>query len=311
MTDPCTAGMLYSQCTSGYYQNEVNISLACNSREIAEFYQKNCQSSSSGLLCGAVQTYTSLEEPITTTCGSSPTSCSSDCQDLLTTIRAELGCCANVLNDTNFGTVATVFNNSLWSLCNVEPVTEECEPGPITLPEIDIDPDCDAFSIRARKRDEVTCRTQYLESLRDATIESCGFYPNVFDSDRCAVNEEGMYCDAIPNDDFFVSIDASDNCADTSTCDPLCINILRNITSCCFINENNSTSRYDWLSYDFWSQCGLTSPGFCELKFNDELVNIGTGGNDDIGTGGNDGAAILKAPGIVITLAIAMILPKY
>ncbi len=30
----------------------------------------------------------------------------------------------------------------------------------------------------------------------------------------------------------------------------------------------------EWLSYDFWQCCGLTSPGFCALKFDNSNSRI-------------------------------------
>ena len=321
----CAVALIAETCSSGYDQGRANVELECNQSAAAENIQRSCQSSSSGTICGGVDTST-LFQTVNATCGSSPTTCSSDCQDLLNTTRAELGCCLTYITMIDRG-IATALSNSLWSLCEVELVTEECAQGPIQLPETDIDPTCGDPERQERLYNEVFCRTQYLDSLQDA-FQLCDLEA------PCAVNEEGQYC--------FIATDlnaelnaASTNCNDTSTCDPLCTEVLDNITSCCFISIYNMTSRYDWLSYEFWSQCGLTSPGFCESRFNDDPVNgsgttdgigatdttgntsgttDGIGATDGDGTTGNIGgtensvgenaAAILKAPGIAVTLAI-------
>ena len=305
--DACLAAINNNQCMNGYYQSYVTLLLECDNRELAVSVENFCKRSSSGTLCGSVNINT-LFESFFTTCSNSSTTCSSDCQDLLTSTRAELGCCIKYYNDTEFGHPA--FNNSLWSLCNVEVVTEECGQGLLKLPETIIDPTCDDNRIYH----ELICRTQYLESQLDIITESCKFInTDTLSLDSitdCTVNEEGKYCKAELDYTSSVSFAAFYNCANTSTCDPLCIESLNNITSCCFINEYNGTNDYDyeydydygydWLSYEFWSQCGLDSPGFCESRFNNDPVN-----NDPA----SDDAAILKAPGIVVTLAV--VLSKY
>ena len=104
-----------------------------------------------------------------------------------------------------------------------------------------------------------------MESTLDAIMasEECDISINI---GFCSVNEEGKYCELVRDDTAEMSIiaAASTNCNDTSTCDPLCTLSLNNITSCCFITQYNGTSgyryQYDWLSYEFWSQCGLDSP---------------------------------------------------
>ena len=307
--DACSIAVNRNLCTSGYQQGYATLLAKCGQRESAMSIAQSCESSSSGTLCGVTDVF-DLSANINTTCSSGfPTTCSSDCQALLTSTRAELGCCINYLNNTNFGDVSG-FDNSLWSLCDVELVTEECAPGPIELPDTtSIDPIC--FTFFDHLYSEVLCRTQYLESLRDTYIESCGFDPtSTFET--CVIDEEGRYCEveqAMQDTNSPLFTAASTNCADTSICDPLCIETLSSITSCCFITEYNGTSAdtmYDWLSYEFWAQCDLTSPGLCESRFNDEPVD----GVTDPDEGGS-GATNLHAPGIATMLAVAlMVFPQ-
>ena len=131
------------ECTNGYYQDYATLLLERNEREIAESIQKSCRSSPSGTLCGNLDN-NELGPAVTTACGSSPTTCSSDCQDLLTTTRADLGCCITYLNNTDFRD-ASAFDNSLWSHCNVEVLTDqECaSAGTFQLPDtFKVDPTC-------------------------------------------------------------------------------------------------------------------------------------------------------------------------
>ena len=294
-SEACKQVVFNDECTSGYYQDSATLSLECNDNETAEIVQKACESTPSGTRCAALDN-DELEPAVTTACGSSPTTCSSDCQDLLTTTRADLGCCIPYFNYTD----APAFNNSLWSLCNVEVVNDqECaSAGPIQLPDIfTVDPTCTTNnnSFYAHLM-EITCRAQYVESLFDAIMKSEECHINI-SSNICSVNEEGEYCELVRDYTAEMSIiaAASTNCADTSTCDPLCTQSLNTITSCCFITQYNGTSsgyQYDWLSYEFWTRCGLDSPGFCETKF----IN---------------GAAILKAPGIWFIFAVALVVLRY
>ena len=170
--EACFRVQLNDQCTSGYYQDFATLSLKCSDRETAESIQRACQISPSGARCGLLNN-DELGSAVTTTCGSSPTTCSPDCQDLLTTTRADLGCCINYLNNTNLGD-ASAFDNSLWSLCNVEVVTDQECASEIQLPDsITVDPTCTTSdnSLFTRLLD-LSCQTQYVESQLDAIMES-------------------------------------------------------------------------------------------------------------------------------------------
>ena len=294
-SEACGQAVLNDVCTSGYYQDYATLSLECNDRETAEILLKGCQSSPSGTFCTFLDTE-ELEPAVTTACGSSPTTCSSDCQDLLTTTRADLGCCVTFFNYTD----ASAFDNSLWSLCNVEVVNDkECaSAGPIQLPDsTTVDPTCTATDIFFSRFLEISCQIQYVESLLDAImdIEECDL-STIGINNLCSVNEEGEYCELVRDNtaDSSIISDAFAYCANTSTCDPLCSQTLNNITSCCFITQYNETNedQYDWLSYEFWSRCGLDSPGFCEPEF----IN---------------GATIFKAPAIWFIFAVVLVVLWY
>ncbi len=124
------------------------------------------------------------------------------------------------------------------------------------------------------------CTLQYRKSVLNALSrqEGCRNYSTHFtEFSFCASNTLGTYCEAILNYNFTA---ASRSCRNTSTCDPLCIETLNNITNtvgCCFNYRFNSTGNpsWDWLSAEFWSMCNLDSPGFCELRLvNDTLTPL-------------------------------------
>ena len=266
-TDACGAAINDNRCMNGFYQSYATLLLECDERKTAVAFTKYCQSSSSGVFCGSVYVNT-ISATINIKCGRSPTTCSSDCQALLITTRAELGCCISYLNSTNNGDNSG-FDYSLWSLCDVELVTEQCGPGRIKLPNTTVDPTCNLNDNRFYT--EAFCRAKYFLSERDTIAKNCKVDPldDTACNDTCIVNEEGKYCGADNNNDpNDIYNTALSNCADTSTCDPLCIKTLSKITTCCFINRFNGTEDagvYDWLSYEFWSRCGLNSPGFCKI----------------------------------------------
>ena len=259
---PCLDIAVRELCTGGTYQDWATLALRCNDSEMAHSLQDGCSINSMGRFC--------LEPDLThisDRCGISPTTCSPECRDLLTTTRAELGCCVKVLNRSS--NVPPHFLYSLWSLCSMEPVTEDCT-SPITLPQTEIDPTCTESVYRERFFSEVVCKRSNVEPVRaKIAAEGC--------EDRsqgvCSVNAAGQYCGIIsPNIALFQ--EASENCRDTTVCEPICMQTLSSITvtdGCCFTDEYNHTAsqepaRVDWLSNEFWSRCGVTPPGICQER---------------------------------------------
>ena len=292
--DACTAGTIEDLCTSGYYLTYANVLLECNQLSTALVIQDGCQSTGTGKLCGTFNTY-QIGSSILSVCGRFPSNCSQDCRDLLVSARAELGCCISNFNNSDRYD-PTPYSNELWSLCDMETVTEECAPGFIELQETAVDPSCTPAVLNERLFSEALCRRQFLESQRAASIEFCDEETNTIND--CTVNEFGRYC-ILEQVNYRSLINvASSSCTNTSTCDPLCVETLSSITGCCFISQFNDTSSaesYDWLSYEFWTQCNLTSPGFCELMLNDEPYP-------------NANAASRNAPGITVATAFAALL---
>ena len=159
----------------------------------------------------------------------------------------------------------------------MEPVTEQCTPSSFNL-SVAVDPTCNVREFYKRLFSRVLCRREHVESLKSA-LEGCPEELEYIDT-LCMVSEEGLYCLAsFGFEDIFPlgTTTVSTNCHDTSTCAPLCIATLNNITNivgCCLNSVFNNTQRsrrdyYRYYSYEFWRRCGLTSPGFCEVRLTD------------------------------------------
>lgn len=256
-------------------------------------------------------------------CGRDPTTCSEECRALLVSTRAQLGCCINNFNST----FPRHYHYSLWSLCGVETVTEECAPGPIVVPTDYIpliDFSCNSAALTDRLYERVLCRTQYLELLRNATIDYCGYDPTE-GFNTCNIDQDsGLYCDNSQPDTYQLVLDINGNCTNLSRCDSLCVQNLNRITSCCFVSEYNGTDSdvhedYTWLRYEYWDMCGIESPGFCERRLNNDPVTTAsttttTAASTGASTTGNiafsdflgGSAAGLRAPAIAATVAVSL-----
>ena len=262
-------------CSSGYSLDYATVAQQCNFTTVATSVLNDCRVNSRGDLCGPLRVESGTVRDV---CGSSPLTCSRECFELLTRIRIEQGCCVNVFNNSASNSFdEDTFANSIWSLCEVEPVAEECAPSLFDLSEASIDPTCngDAIVLHERLISEVFCRQDYFgEVVSDLTEAGCEGTSILDGANQiCSANENGQYCL------FQHEIASLDNTAmrlcdgTTGRCDPACIEALNNATSalgCCFINLANgtftTTTPREWLSYSFWQQCGLISPGFCELR---------------------------------------------
>ena len=147
-------------CNSGAFQDYASVFQRCNDSASANFFQAACTQNSMGKFCTED---TRLKEDIKNACNSSNSSCSSECRDLLITIRSELGCCIESLyNNSKVRIYDPIsFAYSLWSTCGVEPVTQECPPSTITLPPAQVDPTCSSDSaVRFQLASSALCRLQ-------------------------------------------------------------------------------------------------------------------------------------------------------
>lgn len=130
--------VMMKMCNNGYYQEYINTLLQCNEVQSATEEQRECQTNSLELVC-TNSLLGGLSYAMKRVCGSSPTSCTPECRDFLTAIRATLGCC---ISDYSVSL-------SLWSLCDVKPVTEECA-STVTLHPTQVDPSCNKSNADTR-----------------------------------------------------------------------------------------------------------------------------------------------------------------
>ncbi len=251
-------------CINGLSQESADLLQGCNESVSAQAVQANCERNSMGTYCGAAGLSHIFN--VVSNCVLTSPNCSSDCRNALVDARSELGCCFNAFNMST----SAALN---YSLCNVEPVTEECRTSTIKLRSIPIDPTCNNVSLLQRSW-SIVCRQSHVQDIRNAlsATRGCQDYPYPIGT-TCHANKEGTYCFPLigETDDF---IRASVSCLDTSTCDPSCITSVKNLfdsIGCCVNSLYNTTvlgPSPSWLSYEFLSRCSLESPGLCQDVLN-------------------------------------------
>ena len=285
-------------CTNGYYEDQAFLAARCFQRAAAQSIQDDCGVNAMGRVCAALD----IPDPdtIESVCGTSlNNTCSSGCVSALTNIRTQLGCCVNAYNTTDSeSSDQFVYSYALWSLCDVEPVTEQCTPS-FDLPT-GTDITCNPLSFQEQLYSRVLCRAEFFDSLRSALTsggcpdETAGLVSS------CTVDSGGEYCALLDN--LYDQLDnASMNCPNTDSCNETCINTLNSIvdmSGCCFISGFNSSIEEprDFLSYEFWQRCGLTSPGFCEVRLDTSPTRIS--GKP------SSGAATISATAALFILAV-------
>ena len=282
-------------CTNGYYEDYAFLAAQCFQRAAAQNIQDVCGVNAMGRVCAALDTPD--PDTIESACGTSPTTCSSGCASALSNIRTQLGCCVNAYNTTDSeSSDRFVYSYALWSLCDVEPVTERCTPS-FDLPT-GTDVTCNPLSFQEQLFSRVLCRAEFLDSLRSAlTSGGCPDEASAGIVSSCSVDSGGQYCALLDN--LYDQMDsASTNCPNTDSCNETCINTLNSIvdmSGCCFISEFNSSFEEprDFLSYEFWQRCGLTSPGFCEVRLDTSPTRIS-----------GSGAATISATAALFILAV-------
>ena len=160
----------------------------------------------------------------------------------------------------------------------MELVAEQCE-STINSTQTQLDPTCNSEPYFTQLLYfNVFCRRQFIDSTRNAIDDMCDLSGGFYGPGACLANEDGHYCDAIPESETqHVSYRATQACTNTSVCDPLCVEALDfGLFGCCMISLlNNTETQPDWLTFEFWQQCDLTSPGFCESRFNDAPYDSG------------------------------------
>lgn len=276
----CEEVLTLELCTNGYYEDYAYLAVQCGYTRDAMVFREVCSMNSAGDMCGSLDIG---RERFNNTCDDSSTTCSTECKDFLTTTRDRLGCCVSAFNSSEIEdeyelqTYGDPFSYSLWSMCGVETISEQCE-ATFDLPTIGVDPECTEREFFNRISFRVICKSQFLESTASG-LRAAGCQDEFIDDSTCSVNEHGQYCGQ-----FDIDFSAPQtNCFDTSVCDPLCLRTLVNLTNtlgCCFNVHYNHTNNYnEWASYEFWQLCGLKSPGLCEMRFDTSNTRISDSGN--------------------------------
>ncbi len=226
-------------CINGLGQDTADLLQGCNEYVMAQSAQASCERDSMGTYCGAAGIPFLANVIINCRTSTSP-NCSSDCRNTLMDARSELGCCVNALNRST----SAALNYSLWSDCDVEPVTKECRTSTIKLRSIPIDPTCNNVNLQQRLL-SIACRQNYVQDVRNAlsATRGCQDYPYPGGT-TCLANKEGTYCfPLIAEIDDFTRV--YESCGDTSACNSLCTTSIRNLfdsMGCC-VNSLYNTIR--------------------------------------------------------------------
>lgn len=271
--DKCGIHMNREKCKVGYYESYASICAQCNQTEMAQGIVDTCRRNGDEI-CG------NLDHFFSTACdhNTSNVTCTDKCREHLTTVRSTQGCCVNVFNATaqrfRDSDKMALYDHALWSRCEVEPVSEQCPPSTFQLPN-KTDPTCTTTrELTSRLYSQVQCKREIAyHILSAAKVLDCPDIIEMFrDPSFCGVDQEGQYCTTGPAANLTKSA-ISEECPETSTCDPDCVATLNHLAAtygCCFVNQFNGTADGEppvWMGHGFWKRCDLNSPGFCQQKF--------------------------------------------
>ena len=268
------------QCTNGLVQKSVDLALQCNVTSDADVLELGCRRNSRGDYCLLATTHQTQVDAIKTTCRNLSSTCTTACRDLLASINEELGCCINTIynNSNSIFNTPDSFRFSLWSRCGIQPVPK-CPPSKIRVIPSHVDPTCDFNSFQDRIIN-LTCTKSFIQPII-AKLNASGDCQRYGEAvlQACGVDKSKEWCSSAKNlanlTDGIVAAQIA--CDNTTTCSGKCKHTLQTFdqTSGCCINSvfNNSLAgiaapSYDCLSYKFWSECGVHTPGICDTKLN-------------------------------------------
>ncbi len=290
----CQAIISDEQCNNGLIQESANVLLQCNQRQSADIVVGRCRRNSNGDYCNLASAYILDVNSAAAECLPSGETCTTRCRNLLMLLRNDLGCCLNLEFNSTLSPLYSpaVFTSALWSSCSVEPVTEECTPSTAQITLTQIDSSCTGSNL-FRRASSLICTRRYLQPILDRLTEGCEPYRQAA-LEQCAIDElkQPCYVKASALSLQFQSAITGCGNTDTSVCDAQCTERLETFAregGCCINNFFNgslagiTTIRYNWFSSQYWFQCGLDSPGFCETRLTDEPLFT-------------NGGVILKAP---------------
>ena len=302
----CSATATDYQCSSGYYQQFVDIALGCGNKSIAMAIAELCQRIENGDFC-VPATFRFLRDHTETfnqggaTCVTALTTgtCPSSCRSALQLVSSELGCCLNTNITKSFVTV----NAALWNICSVPQPADDCVDG-LTLNPPQNAQTCSLQELIGRVAD-YTCMPSVGQPLVDALLQNsnCDAMARQY-VDICSTNANGQNCSSVLQSSLVLNVNgigpaASDssfttllqNCSSSSLvsssefqCDSSCesaVNNIANAYGCCVSVFNVSLDGVQpvvpQLSHGLWNSCGVETPGVCNvstLRFSRSSVTI-------------------------------------
>lgn len=280
----CANITAYVECSTGSARDVANVYYVCNEPITAEqFYRFYCSRNTKNLYCGTAYYYLMDVQSATSACATSATNCTDDCRSRLMNLRDQLGCCLNLYfnNTLAFADFGQTFSYSFWRNCGIEPLLadQNCTAQPkVIIPSVDRE--CDNAEERLPS---FVCSASYRDALTNALSQDsdCKGFENVR-LERCGMNENGDSCLGTPSLYHHASR-AAVSCSELNTCDPDCLLILQRLNEsaqCCINSFVNTTFfrhiglTFDYLSYEYWKMCNLTTPGTCLLKFESGAVSV-------------------------------------
>ena len=250
--------------------------------------------SSNGLYCGVAHLYVMDVGSAFTACYGSigNSNCSDECKNGLTALRTELGCCINTIyndSESTYDSFLPLFNDSLWSLCDVETVrTGGCPGGDeYTLPE-NPQQTCTESEL-GKKLLSLSCAEAIMDTLNDFGKQcDCDVYYQYY-LDLCSVDDENNFC-AVRNisDDIATYITPIGQTCNTDDCSSACKSNLQKFVveiDCCVNSLYNSTfgatiGLNDLFDVGLLDKCDVVNPGTCDVFTTDEsgrmLASLGT-----------------------------------
>jgi hypothetical protein len=272
------------QCNNGLVQQTVDLLEQCNMEPLAQLIADRCRRNLNGDYCNVASTHIVNVNSAATVCALSPrNNCTSECRELLMLLRDELGCCVNLEFNSTLSPVysPSVFTPELWSSCDIELVTEECTPSTVQLRGTAGERTCTASEL-IEGAGMITCTQNLVQPIIDSLLDTSGCEPyGQATSEQCGIDEFNQPCYLRSQEltSSFGPVTSNCQSSNQSSCDPQCTNSLQNfarVHGCCINNFFNGSlagltnTRYGWLSDQYWSACGITSPGFCETRLNSD-----------------------------------------
>ena len=168
----CNQEVIAEVCDNGIYQEYANILLECNEVDLAREVSNDCKSNTMGTFCGELEYL--LHVNVDGVCSRFSSICSSECEDLLMTVRDQLGCCVNIFNESSN---IPLFSYSLWLDCGVQQVNETCLSSTVTLHPTRVDPIC-TDAVFLQRENSLFCKQQLIETINNrlSSREGCQEY---------------------------------------------------------------------------------------------------------------------------------------